>query len=86
MVRPSPSAHCETLCGIFRAHNGEDGFLHWQSWGQDTPGGNNRLRLYDGTEYVLPPGCYGVYQQDMERCFRGGESWHFECREGSQWR
>lgn len=87
MVRPSPSAHCETLCGIFRAHNGEDGFLHWQSWGEKTPSGNNRLKLYDGSTYELPNGCYGVYASDVEKAFRGdGESWHFECREGSQYR
>lgn len=87
MVRPSPSAHCETLCGIFQAYNGEDGFLHWQSWGQNTPSGNNQLKLKDGSTYTLPPGCYGVRRSDVEKAFQGnGESWHFECREGSQYR
>jgi len=88
MVRPTPSAHCETLAGVFVAHNGETGFLHWQSWGENTPSGNNRLQLGDGSEYLLSPGEYGVYESDMDRAFRSGdaESWHFECREGSQWR
>lgn len=88
MLRPTPSAHCETLAGVFVAHNGETGFLHWQSWGDGVPSGNNRLQLGDGTEYELPIGCYGVYESDMDRAFRSGdaESWHFECREGSQWR
>ncbi len=88
MVRPSPSAHCETLAGVFVAANGETGFLHWQSWGENTPSGNNRLQLGDGSEYLLSPGEYGVYESDMVKAFRSGdaESWHFECREGSQWR
>lgn len=87
MVRPSPSAHCETLCGIFVARNGEDGFLHWQSHGERKPSGPDVLKLRDGSEYKLPPGVYGVYRSDMDKAFRGdGESWHFECREGSQWR
>ena len=88
MLRTSTSAHCETLCGVFRARNGEDGYLHWQSWGQNVPSGPNVLRLYDGTEFVLPIGVYGVYRSDMDRAFRSGdaESWHFEIREGSQWR
>jgi len=88
MVRPTPSAHCETLCGIFQAHNGEDGYLHWQSWGDNTPSGPNVLRLRDGSTYELPIGCSGVYRSDMDKAFRSGdaESWHFELREGSQWR
>lgn len=88
MLRPSPSAHCETLAGIFVAHNGETGYLHWQSWGDNTPSGPNVLRLQDGSTYELPIGCYGVYQSDVDKAFRGGdaESWHFELREGSQWR
>jgi hypothetical protein len=88
MVRPTPSAHCETLAGIFVAANGDDGYLHWQSWGENTPSGNNILRLQDGSEIPLPPGAYGVYRSDMDRAFRSGdaESWHFECREGGQFR
>jgi hypothetical protein len=88
MVRPSPSAHCETLAGVFVAANGETGFLHWQSWGENTPSGNNKLQLGDGSEYLLSSGEYGVYESDMVKAFRSGdaESWHFECREGSQWR
>lgn len=88
MVRPTPSAHCETLCGIFQAHNGEDGYLHWQSWGDGTPSGPNMLKLRDGSTYELPIGCSGVYRSDMDKAFRSGdaESWHFELREGSQWR
>ena len=88
MLRPSPSAHCETLAGIFVAANGETGFLHWQSWGENVPSGNNKLKLADGSEYLLGPGEYGVYQSDVDRAFKSGdaESWHFEMREGSQWR
>jgi hypothetical protein len=88
MVRPSPSAHCETLAGVFQAANGETGFLHWQSWGDNVPSGQNKLKLRDGSTYTLPIGCYGVYEGDVAKAFRGGdgESWHFECREGSQWR
>ena len=80
MVRPTPSAHCETLCGIFQAHNGEDGY--------NTPSGPNVLKLRDGSTYELPIGCSGVYRSDMDKAFRSGdaESWHFELREGSQWR
>jgi len=80
-----PTAHCETVVGVFVAQNGEDGILRMNSW-RDTPSGPNILKLANGQEYKLPQGCYGVYASDQEKSLRNGESWHFECKEGSEWR
>lgn len=86
MSRYQPSAHCETVCGAFVAHDGRDGILHLNSWG-DSPGGPRKLVLQGGETFDLPPGAYGVYASEMEPYFRNsGEIWHFECREGSQFR
>lgn len=84
--RPAGSgAHCECLAGIAVAQNGEDVFLYQQSWGNQ-PSGPAVLKLKDGFEYEMPQGCYGLYESDHRKSMGGfSESWHFECREGSQW-
>jgi len=81
----SPAAHCETVVGVFVAQNGEDGVLRQNSW-RDQPGGPQILKMANGREYPLPQGCYGVTASDQAKALRGGESWHFECKEGSEWR
>lgn len=86
MSKYKPSAHSETVCGAFVSHDGRDGILHWNSWG-NSPGGPNKLALNGGDTYDLPQGAYGVYADEMDNYFRGGgEIWNFECREGSQYR
>jgi hypothetical protein len=80
-----PTGHCETVVGVFVAHNGEDGVLRQNSW-KDSPSGPTTLNLANGQEYKLPQGCYGVTASDQEKALRGGESWHFECKAGSEWR
>ena len=86
IARPAGSgAHCEALVGIAVAKNGEDVFLYQQSWGSQ-PGGPAVLKLRDGYEYELPQGVYGLYESDHKASMgQFSESWHFECREGSQW-
>lgn len=81
----SPAAHCETVVGVFVAQSGEDGVLRQNSW-RDQPGGPQILKMANGREYPLPQGCYGVTASDQAKALRGGESWHFECKEGSEWR
>lgn len=81
----SPAAHCECVVGVFVAQNGEDGILRQNSW-KDQPGGPTVLKLANGQEYKLPEGCYGVTASDQARALKSGESWHFECKDGSEWR
>ncbi len=80
-----PTSHCEAVVGVFVAQNGEDGVLRQNSW-RDSPSGGEILKLANGQEYVLPQGCYGVTASDAEKALRNGESWHFEPKEGSEWR
>jgi hypothetical protein len=86
IARPAgPGAHCEALCGIAVAANGEDVLLYQQSWGNQ-PSGPAKLKLRDGQEYDLPQGCYGLYESDHRASMgQWSESWHFEFPEGSQW-
>jgi hypothetical protein len=80
-----PAGHCEAVVGVFVAQNGEDGVLRQNSW-KDQPTGPATLVMANGKEYALPQGCYGVTASDQEKALRGGESWHFEPQEGSEWR
>lgn len=80
-----PTAHCETIVGVFVAHNGEDGVLRQNSW-KHLPSGPTTLKMANGQEYKLPEGCYGVFADDQAKSLRNGESWHFECKQGSDWR
>jgi hypothetical protein len=81
----APAAHCECVVGVFVAHNGEDAILMQNSW-KDQPGGGSALKMADGNEYLLPQGCYGVFSEDQARALKSGESWHFELKQGNEWR
>jgi len=80
-----PAAHCECVVGVFVAYNGEDGVLMQNSWNSQ-PGGGTTLKMAGGYEYQLPQGCYGVFADDQARAMKSGESWHFELKQGSEWR
>jgi len=64
MCQPSGSwAHCMEGCGaVLIKHpshpNGLQTVGIWQSWGQNSPGGNNRVTLQTGEEILLPPGVF----------------------------
>ncbi len=80
-----PAAHCECVVGVFVAANGEDGILMQNSW-KEQPGGGSVLKMAGDQEYVLPQGCYGVFADDQSKALRSGESWHFELKQGNEWR
>lgn len=85
MCRPVGSGgHCIAFRGVFKDHRGRLCFVHQQSWGNECPSGPNRVRTDDGQEIDLPPGCCGVFADDVERPLRSGEAWLFRPRRG--WR
>lgn len=69
-----PTAHCESIRGVFITMEGGLGFVRQQSWGPNSPQGPQKLQ-YAGGEIDLPPGCYGVYGEDLQQAMNTGETW-----------
>lgn len=69
-----PTAHCENVRGVFRTLEGGTGFVRQQSHGEQTPSGPSTL-VYAGGEEPLPPGCYAVYEEDLQQAMNTGETW-----------
>jgi hypothetical protein len=84
-----PTAHCESIRGVFRTLKGGTGFVRQQSWGANNPTGPRTLH-YSGGEIEMPEGCYAVYEEDQQSSMNTGESWAmgvaspFEVRKASE--
>jgi len=85
MCRPVGSGgHCVALRGVFSDRRGNLCFVHQQSWGNECPSGPNRIHTDDHQEIELPPGCCGIFADDVMKPLRSGEAWLFRPRRG--WR
>lgn len=89
MARPaSTGAHCQAVVGVFVQPNGRTGFIEAQSWGPNMPKGPLTLK-HAGGVLQLPPGCYGVDEDDYRQAQASSRWWEaYACqlRLGSEWR
>jgi hypothetical protein len=83
----STGAHCQAVIGVFVMKDGRTGFVELQSWGPNMPKGPRTLK-YAGGEITLPPGCYGVSEDEYRRAqqARWFEAWAFSVRIGQEFR
>lgn len=85
MCRPvSSGGHCVAYRGVYKDRRGNLCFVQQQSWGNECPSGPNRIFTDDHQEIELPPGCCGVFAEDVVKPLRSGEAWLFRPRRG--WR
>jgi len=80
MCHPSGSwAHCMATSGAVKIkHPNHPSGLQtvglWQSWGQNSPDGNDRVTLQTGQEITLPPGVFLIDAEVWGRMLRAGDS------------
>ena len=80
MCAPSGSwNHCMATAGaLLIKHpaypNGRQTVAIWQSWGQDSPTGNDKVILQTGQEETLPPGVFLIDVEVWDKMLKQGDS------------
>ena len=65
--------HCMVGRGVGVAKGNRPFGVIQQSWGQNNPSGDKRVRLENGAEVELPNGCFAVDAPVIDRMIRSGD-------------